>query len=384
MSGGTVRSCPTADVDTLRDVVLHAFADRRRRVQAASAAAGVDVVLVTPGPDLRYLTGYDAVPLERLTCLVLPAAGDPVLVVPALERPAAEASPAAELEILAWGETDDPFAVCRDVVGPVSSTAVDDHMWAEKVLRLRAAMPAATQVAAGSLISDQRMRKDAAEITHLAEAAAAIDEVHAHLGQWLRPGRTEHDVAVDIDRAIIAAGHARTDFVIVAAGPNGASPHHEPSQRVIEPGDTVVVDIGGTMPSGYCSDSTRTYALGDPDAAALAQYAVLQSAQQAAVDAVRPGVTAESVDRAARVPITEAGWGALFVHRTGHGIGVETHEQPYIVDGSTTVLEPGMAFSVEPGIYEPGRHGARLEDIVVVTPEGVRRLNTRPHELVRL
>lgn len=365
-------------------MVLHAFAERRRRLQLAAADAGIDVVLVTPGPDLRYLTGYDAVPLERLTCLVLPSNSEPVLVVPALERPAALAGPAADLDIVAWEETDDPFAVCRGIVGPVTATAVDDRMWAEKVLRFRAALPDATQVAAGPLLSTQRMRKDPTEIAHLAEAAAAIDQVHAHMGEWLRPGRTEHDIAVDIDRAIIAAGHARTDFVIVASGPNGASPHHEPSQRVVEPGDTVVVDIGGTMPSGYCSDCTRTYAVGDPDPEALAQYAVLQGAQQCAVDAVRPGVTAESVDAAARLPIDAAGWGPLFVHRTGHGIGVETHEQPYIVAGNPTLLEPGMAFSVEPGIYDPGRHGARLEDIVVVTDDGVRRLNTRPHDLVRL
>ncbi len=365
-------------------MVLHAFAERRRRLQQSAADAGIDVVLVTPGPDLRYLTGYDAVPLERLTCLLVPAAADPVLVVPALERPAAQAGPAAELDIVAWEETDDPFVMCAHIVGPVTTTAVDDRMWAEKVLRFRAALPAATQVAAGSLISTQRMRKDAAEIAHLAEAAAAIDEVHAHIDEWLRPGRTEHDIAVDIDRAIIAAGHARTDFVIVASGPNGASPHHEPSQRVVQPGDTVVVDIGGTMPSGYCSDCTRTYAVGEPDPQAVDQYTVLHDAQQHAVDAVRPGVTAESVDVAARAPIVAAGWGPLFVHRTGHGIGVETHEQPYIVEGNATRLEPGMAFSVEPGIYDPGRHGARLEDIVVVTEDGVRRLNTRPRDLVQL
>ena len=228
------------------------------------------------------------------------------------------------------------------------------------------------------------MHKDDAEVAHLAEAAAAIDEVHAQMREWLRPGRTEHDVATDIDRGILAVGHVHTDFVIVASGPNGASPHHEPSQRVIEAGDTVVVDIGGEMPSGYRSDSTRTYAVGEPSAAALEQYEVLQAAQDAAVAAVRPGAQAQEVDAAARSLIARAGYGPLFVHRTGHGIGVETHEHPYVVEGNSRVLEPGMVFSVEPGIYDPGRQGARIEDIVAVTDDGVRRLNTRPRDLVRL
>lgn len=204
------------------------------------------------------------------------------------------------------------------------------------------------------------------------------------MGGWLRPGRTEHEVAIAIERGILAAGHQRVDFVIVASGPNGASPHHAPSRRIISPGDTVVVDIGGTMPSGYCSDSTRTYAVGQPSSAARQQYEVLREAQQRAVEAVRPGVTAESVDAAAREVISDAGLGDLFVHRTGHGIGVETHEHPYIVAGNTRTLEPGMVFSIEPGIYDPGRQGARIEDIVVVTASGSRRLNNRPHELVVL
>lgn len=343
------------------------------------------MVLVTPGPDLRYLTGYDAIPLERLTCLLLPADGEPLLVVPELERPAAEASPANALEILSFSETDDPFALCVSrLAGEVTNVAVDDRMWAEKVFRFRDALPTAAQVAVGHLLTEQRMRKDVAEVEHLALAGAAIDEVHSRMGEWLRPGRTEHEVAIAIERGIIASGHRSVDFVIVASGPNGASPHHAPSRRIISPGDTVVVDIGGTMPSGYCSDSTRTYAIGQPTAAAKEQYEVLQAAQQHAVEAIRPGVTAESVDAAAREVIDDAGLGHLFVHRTGHGIGVETHEHPYIVRGNAQVLEPGMAFSVEPGIYDPGRQGARIEDIVVVTPSGSRRLNNRPHELVVL
>jgi Xaa-Pro aminopeptidase len=184
-----------------------------------------------------------------------------------------------------------------------------------------------------------------------------------------------------IAEAILAEGHVQVDFTIVASGPNAASPHHEVSDRVLEAGDVVVVDIGGTMPSGYCSDCTRTYAIGEPAAEFAAYYKVLQDAQEAACQAVRPGVTAESIDAAARTPITEAGYGVQFFHRTGHGIGLETHEDPYIVAGNDQVLAPGMAFSVEPGIY-PGPHGARIEDIVVVTEHGGERLNNAPHDLV--
>lgn len=370
---------------TLLDVPDSALTERRRRVSVAAEAHGIDVVLVTPGPDLRYLTGYDAIPLERLTCLLLPASGDPVLVVPELERPAALASPAADLAVLSWGETDDPIALCARHLGrAITAMAVDDRMWAEKALRFRDAIPGATQVAAGSLLAEQRMVKDTAEVEHLAAAGAAIDSVHARMGEWLRPGRTEREVAFAIERGIMESGHKRVDFVIVAAGPNGASPHHAPSAHIIEPGDTVVVDIGGTMPSGYCSDSTRLYSFQAPSQAAQQQYDVLQAAQEAAVRAVAPGVSAQAVDAAAREVIADAGFGDLFVHRTGHGIGVETHEPPYIVTGNECPLEAGMVFSVEPGIYDPGHHGARIEDIVAVTDSGVRRLNNRPRSLAVL
>ena len=198
------------------------------------------------------------------------------------------------------------------------------------------------------------------------------------MGEWLRPGRTEREVGRDIADAIIAAGHSTVNFIIVGSGPNGASPHHDTSERVIERGDAVVVDIGGTMPDGYCSDCTRTYvAGGEPDAEFARYYAVLLEAQKRSCDAVRPGVTAESIDAAARDVIAAAGYGDYFIHRTGHGIGLEEHEEPYIVAGNDVILEPGMAFSIEPGIYLSGRHGARIEDIVAVTDEGVERLDTR-------
>jgi Xaa-Pro aminopeptidase len=364
--------------------------ERVAQAAAAAAEAGLSALLLTPGPDLRYLTGYDAPQLERLTCLAVPAAGPgdrrPVLVVPRLELPAAQASPAGGLglEIIPWDETDDPYAIVSErllqagLTGPVG---LSDRMWALMVLGFRDALPGLALTLASAALRPLRERKTPAEIAALGDAGAAIDRVHARVPGLLRPGRTERQVAADICDAIIAEGHARADFAIVASGPNAASPHHTAADRVLGDGDAVVVDIGGVMPSGYCSDCTRTYAIGAPPPDFAAYYQVLEDAQDAACAAVRPGVTAEAVDAAAREPITAAGYGSYFVHRTGHGIGLEVHEHPYIVHGNTERLEPGMAFSVEPGIY-PGPHGARIEDIVICTEDGWVRLNNAPRDLV--
>ena len=363
-----------------------ALNDRLARARSATAEAGLDGLLITPGAGLRYLIGYQAMPLERLTCLVIPAKGDATLVVPRLEQPAAQASPAGslDLDIRAWDETDDPIALAAGLLPGAKQVGLDNEMWAEKVLRFRAAMPDAQQQTAGEVLSELRIVKSADEIEALREAGAAIDRVHARMGEWLRPGRTEADVARDIAAAILAEGHAHVDFTIVASGPNSASPHHESGARRIEAGDAVVVDIGGTTAAGYCSDSTRTYAVGHVPAGFGEAYEALLRAQDAAVRQVRPGVSAESIDAAAREVLVEAGLGEYFIHRTGHGIGVEAHEEPYIVAGNTRPIEPGMAFSVEPGFYLPGRYGARIEDIVVATDGGVERLNLRPRDLVVL
>ncbi|WP_433554487.1 M24 family metallopeptidase [Micromonospora zamorensis] len=362
--------------------------DRLIAAQRATAAAGLDALLLTPGSDLRYLTGYDAHAGERLTCLVLPAEGEPTLIVPRLERPAAEASPAPATGVRIVDHVDgtDPYPlVVAALDGPTAAVGLADRMWAEQVLALRAALPGAAQRLAGEVLRELRIRKSPAEVAALAEAGAAIDEVHLRMGEWLRPGRTEAEVATDIAAAIRAAGHVSVDFVIVAAGPNGASPHHGTSDRPIGVGEPVVVDIGGTMPSGYRSDCTRTYLVGGPAPADfLDYYTVLCDAQRAAVAAVRPGVTGAAADAAAREPIAAAGYGPAFLHRTGHGIGLDGHEEPYLVAGNDQPLEAGMAFSIEPGIYLAGRHGARIEDIVVCTTDGVQRLNTTPTELIAL
>jgi Xaa-Pro aminopeptidase len=366
-------------------------ATRLDRARTVLAAHGVDALLLTPGAELRYLTGYDALPLERLTCLVLPVEGDATLVVPKLERPRAEDSPAAELgiAIVDWPETADPHALVARLLGsalgsPPDRIAVADRMWAIQSLALAAAMPTAALTPAGPVLRELRMRKDAAELVALRDAGAAIDRVHAQVPQWLRAGRTESEVGRDIAEAILAEGHVTVNFVIVAGGPNGASPHHETGDRVLERGDLVVVDIGGTNAAGYCSDSTRTYALGDPGREAREMYEVLQRAQDASCASVRPGASAEAIDAAARDVISQAGYGDHFIHRTGHGIGLDEHEEPYIVAGNREPVDQGMTFSIEPGIYLPGRFGARIEDIVAVTADGVERLNLTSRDLVVL
>ncbi|RSM73928.1 peptidase M24 family protein [Amycolatopsis sp. WAC 01375] len=360
---------------------------RLDRARAAAAAADTDALLIAPGSDLRYLIGQAGGSFERLTTLVIPADGVPALVLPKLEAPGYADVPADELgiEIVTWVDGDNAYDLVADRLGKPGRVAVSDFTPALHVLAFRGALGDAEQTLAGPIVRELRMRKDAAEIQALRDAGAAIDRVHARVHEWLRPGRTEAEVGADITAAIVEEGHTHADFVIVGSGPNGASPHHDVSERVIERGDVVVVDIGGPIAEGYNSDSTRTYAVGEPRDADVAEtYAVLQRAQQAAVDAVRPGVTAESIDAAARDIIAEAGYGEFFIHRTGHGIGLDVHEEPYIIKGNALPLEPGMAFSVEPGIYQPGRWGARIEDIVVVTEDGVEPVNQRPHDLIVL
>lgn len=366
------------------------LADRIRRAGDVAAEQDVELLLVTPGTDLRYLLAADGASHERLTCLVLPAAGHrapPALVVPRLEAPGWAHLPLDELgvEVVTWDDGEDPYLLVSDLAGGPTRVAVADAMPAVHVFGLRDALPEATQTLAGPVVSELRIRKDAAEVAQLRAAGAAIDRVHARMGEFLKAGRTEAQVGADIAAAIVEEGHLEAAFVIVGSGPNGASPHHDLSDRVVETGDVVVVDIGGPLATGYYSDSTRTYAVGtEPPAAIREAYAALQDAQERAVAAVRPGVTAEQVDAAARARLTDAGLGERFLHRTGHGIGLDVHEDPYIVSGNTLPLEPGMAFSVEPGVYLAGEWGARIEDIVVVTADGCERLNTRPRDLVVL
>ena len=359
----------------------------RRRVAAATTAtakAGLAGLVITPGYDLRYLIGSRAQTFERLTALVLPVSGDPTIVIPRLELASLKQSAVADLGVIVrdWVDGDDPYQLVAAALGGApAATAVTDSMPALHLLPL-ADVLGTLPVLATDVLRELRMVKDAAEIDALRKAGAAIDRVHARVPDFLLPGRTEADVAADIAEAIVAEGHTEVAFVIVGSGPHGADPHHEYSDREIQIGDIVVVDIGGPYAPGYNSDSTRTYSIGEPSPEVAQQYSVLQRAQQAAVEAVRPGVTAEQIDAAARDVLAEAGLAEYFVHRTGHGIGLSVHEEPYIVAGNDLPLQVGMAFSVEPGIYFPGQWGARIEDIVVVAEDGAQSVNHRPHELI--
>jgi Xaa-Pro aminopeptidase len=359
------------------------YQSRLDRATDRCRESNIDALLVTPGPDLRYLVGYHAHAMERLTCLIFSANGPHRLILPTLERETALASPISELdiELITWDETEDPYRLTASVITNAKRVAVEDRMWAIKAFHLRQNMPNADQVPAGPVLTELRMVKSAAEIVELQAAGAAIDRVHAKVPDFLRTGRTEREVAAMIADAITIE-HEQADFVIVAAGPNSASPHHLPSDRVIADGDVVVVDIGGTTRSGYCSDSTRTYSMGQPCASFASDYAELLDAQLRATASVKPGVTCESIDAVARIALTAADLGDFFVHRIGHGIGLETHEEPYMVAGNTRRLQAGHAFSVEPGFYRTGIAGARIEDIVVCGTDGPIVCNDRPRELL--
>ena len=348
------------------------------------ADAGVDVLLLSVGRDLPYLTGYEAMPLERLTMLVVARDAPATLVIPRLEVPRVVEQPEV-FTLLPWNETDDPVALVASLVPRPAVAAVGDTMWARFLVELLVHWPTTRFVRSAAVMGTLRMRKDPAEIAALVAAGAAADRVAAQLqaGEIALAGRTEAAVSADISARLVAEGHQVVNFAIVAAGANAASPHHHPGSRVIERGEIVLCDFGGTM-DGYCSDITRCVHLGEPPAQVADAYAVLHEAQGAAVAAGVVGAACEDVDRAARRIIDDAGFGELFVHRTGHGIGMEAHEDPYMVEGNSSPVQAGHAFSVEPGIYLPGRWGMRLEDIVVAAAEGPRALNHARHELVVL
>jgi Xaa-Pro aminopeptidase len=358
------------------------LADRVARVRAAMAEQGVDVVLLSVGPDLPYLTAYEAMPLERLTMLVLPRDGDATLVVPRLEAPRVAEHPSV-FGIDAWNETDDPIGVVAGLMGLARRAAIGDHTWSRFLVDLQAVTPGTAYRRASTVVGPIRARKDDAEIAALRRAGAAADRVAAQLqaGDIPLVGRTEAQVSADIGARLLAEGHHRVNFAIVAATENAASPHHEAGARVIRPGDVVLTDFGGTM-DGYCSDITRCVAVGQPPAQVAEAYAVLHEAQQAAVAAAVVGAPCEEVDAVARRIIAAAGHGEHFIHRTGHGIGLEAHEDPYIVQGNTVALAPGHAFSVEPGIYISGQWGLRLEDIVVAAVAGPDVMNHACHDLI--
>ncbi|SDT74038.1 Xaa-Pro aminopeptidase [Streptomyces sp. TLI_053] len=359
------------------------YRTRLDRATAAATAAGLAGLVVAPGPDLVHLTGYRPTAVtERLTALVLTAGREPVLIVPALERPDAErAEGAPAVRLLDWTDGQDPYATAVPLLDPAGRYGVSDNTWAMHLLGLQSALPGAGWTSLTETLPMLRAVKGPDELERLAAAGGAADAAYRGILEVEFAGRRETDVAADLSALLIQYGHSQVDFTVVGSGPNGANPHHEAGERIIEAGDTVVLDFGG-LKDGYGSDTTRTVHVGTdvPDEVRKV-HDVVRQAQQTAFEAVRPGVACQEIDRIARRVITEAGYGDYFIHRTGHGIGITTHEPPYLVEGEQQPLVPGMCFSIEPGVYLPGRFGVRIEDIVTVTEQGGRRFNNTPHEL---
>ncbi|MFJ9124605.1 aminopeptidase P family protein [Streptomyces sp. NPDC102340] len=358
---------------------------RMDRAAQSAADAGLAGVLVAPGPDLVWLTGYHVpADTERLTLLVLAADQEPTLVVPTLEAPdAAKAAGADAMTLRDWTDGKDPYDVTapllRSVGGP-GRFGVSDNAWAMHLLGLQKTLPETSYVSLTEALPMLRGVKDAAELERLAAAGAAADATYEEIKKVAFAGRRENDIAGELSDLLKRFGHSQVDFTVVGSGPNGANPHHEASDRIIENGDMVVLDFGG-LKHGYGSDTTRTVHVGEPTDEERKVHDIVREAQTAACDAVRPGIACQDVDRVARKVITDAGYGEYFIHRTGHGIGVTTHEPPYMIEGEEQELVPGMCFSVEPGIYLPGRFGVRVEDIVTVTEDGGRRLNATAREM---
>jgi Xaa-Pro aminopeptidase len=358
------------------------YLDRLARVRTAMAEHDIDTLLLSVGHDLPYLTGYTAMPLERLTMLVVPRDGGATMVIPALEAPRVREVPGV-FDMLPWGETQDPTAIVARLSAGAQRVAVGDQMWARFLVELLPQLPGADFTRAVDVVGPLRMAKDQAEIDALAAAADAVDRIAGELQRGEIPlvGRTEAEVSAHLSRRIIEEGHDKVNFAIVAAGENAASPHHHAGSRVIRENEIVLCDFGGTM-AGYCSDTTRCVFTGKPTAEVAEAYAVLHEAQRVGAEAGTVGTPCQDVDRVTRQVIADAGFGEYFIHRTGHGIGMEEHEDPYIVEGNSLPLQAGHAYSVEPGIYVPGKWGMRLEDIVVATDQGPRRLNNSDHSLV--
>lgn len=361
-----------------------AFQQRTHSCQVLMAERGVDLLVLFPGPNLLYLTGFREEPAERMLLTLIPAQGEPCLIVPQLYEEHLRRDSWIE-DLRVWQDGEDPVALLGKTIGEKAPSPrrvlVDDRLWAQFLLPLQRVCPEAVFETASSILSELRMRKDPEELALMRRAAAVADEVFDWVCAQAIEGLTERELAAMIEAEMRRLGGEGTAFeTLVASGPNGALPHHRAGTRRIQKGDLVILDYGCRI-GGYHSDITRTVACGPPAEEARKIYEIVREAQERAVQAVRPGVPAQEIDGVARSVITEAGYGERFIHRTGHGIGLEVHEPPYLVEGNALPLEAGMAFSVEPGIYLPGRFGVRIEDIVVVTSEGVERLNQADLEL---
>ena len=354
--------------------------DRLTQAVQALHASNQEYLFVTPSADLRYLIGYGAHASERPTLLVVGATGSRVILVPELEAPRVPSIP--DLESVVYGETSDPLDALQRVLGGLRGRAIiTDSAWASVLLRLQSRWTDLVFAPASPVLRELRMRKTAEELRRLRKAGQLADRAFNRLLKSRFAGRSERAIAAELNQLLGEEGLDASDWgPIVAAGPNSASPHHLTGDRVVREGDAVVLDFGGTV-EGYYADMTRTVHIGEPSKEFSQVYDVVQRAQAAGVDAATPGVEAQEIDRAARNVIEESGFGEHFLHRTGHGLGLEAHEDPYIVEGNSLPLEAGMVFSVEPGIYLSGRFGVRIEDIVALQPQGAERMNNATREL---
>ena len=377
--------------ETTRQIPDQRYGQRLAACRDAIVERGFAALFIGVGPDLRYLTGFVGEPMERVTLLVVPREGPVSFVVPRLEAQKASTTPlvrGGHAEVIAFEETDDAALVVADLLAAPQLAAgeaawepigLSDRLWAMHVLQLQTVLRGRKFEPASIVMRDLRQVKDADEARLLSLAAQAADRTVDAISAGRLIGRTEAEVGREIRRRLVDEGHDLADFAIVGSGPNSASPHHDAGDRVIGPGEPIVLDIGGTL-AGYVSDTTRTiWVAGEagiaPDPEFVRVFELVREAQAKATEAVRPGVPAEQIDAAARGVIAAAGYGEFFNHRVGHGIGLEVHEDPYMVAGNSTPLAPGMAFSVEPGIYLPDRWGVRLENIVVCAAGGATVLN---------
>jgi Xaa-Pro aminopeptidase len=369
-------------VTTVNPAVAGTYVDRLRRTQNELKAQNVDLLLVGPSSDLFYLTGFAAHESERMNLLMVPQVGEPQMVMPVLEAPLMKSiSELLELRVHPWAETESPSELVASLAGDVNGKkiAVSDQLWSVFLMRLQEQMHGGNWTPAAEVMRPLRANKDSREIDLLRDVAQRTDDAWHEFITTSISGLTEEQAWKRLSGLMSDRG-MDISFGICASGPNSASPHHHISDRVIQQGDTVIFDWGGIV-EGYHSDVTRTVHIGESDDEYRKVYETVLRANQAALEAVRPGAPCESIDAAARSVITEAGYGEYFIHRVGHGLGLDVHEEPYLVEGNKLPLQVGMVFSDEPGIYIDGGFGVRIEDTVVCTETGGIRLNEATREL---
>jgi Xaa-Pro aminopeptidase len=361
------------------------FKDRWRRVQQIMHRDEVDAILLPPSSDFYYVTGLPTKPSERFTAFILLSEGAPTLILPQFELAGLGPDIRQTVSCRGWEETDDPFLLAARILGKANArVAVGSQMWTTFLLSLQERLVEAHWVSAADVMSTMRMTKDDREIHLLMEAQSLAGDALSALLERGFEGKTERQVAAHLTAIRLEVGLDPVGSAgIIGSGPNGASPHHMNSDRPIKKGDAVLVDFGGGH-QGYRADITRTFHVGPATGEFTDVYRCVQAANEAAFSGIRPGVTCESVDRAGREVITAAGYGKYFTHRLGHGIGIDGHEEPYLVQGNKLMLQTNMTVTDEPGIYLPARFGVRIEDVIHVTSKGAERMTHFSRELHEL